>query len=852
MVTPDFIRGALEDHGVDISQPDEEHVKLGGGDVDYFGDDDHDETLVWIERVVDGIFDQRSSQDDCEVNLDLPEVEPSLSASYLTTRRGGGAMSLIWDQMSKAVGYNQGNTWKQELSWILDSANETDLDTMIEPKPGTVISVYRTRRAADLLLMYNPEWRTLLEVLYHGVTTDGVLVDGKMMAVHDAIEWIKRYRENRKKELFERAERRAQEELEQLLGLTAADVQEMLDQVDVPGDDLDPSTIDRAMFRMVWYHLEVEDFATQDRIHATAVGIPEPFKVRVITKGEAVPYYESRRLQQFLTQRMKNCIVRRFFPALRGDIDADVLMKTFPAARWGGFFNSGDYKGATDTMRSDLSRYAIQYICNKIPLYRGNHLSKLMEMCLCDHIIHYPDPYTKGATCCDDTIQCRGQLMGSFLSFPILNIVNLAINLQFLHFHKKITDRFDSWSLAPVIVNGDDVLIFSEDNIFVLNEDQRVDDTAWHCQMSDLPDLRDWTNFVRVVGGFKKSVGKNYISDKFLTINSCLFTRDIETSEWNFIQQIKCPRVENFFNEVWYTHVRATDLGFQREVNTHGAAGFVPKQRRAVQCFKDDSFQAGPQMAGTLVRDLVAFSSNQHLAISLFVEYHLAHLKATKRPWFLPSDLGGLGLPCIPEMRDFWVEDAKLCSFILRLNHTQKVSPLKVGRGAIPSRPCDQKASAFDMQLLERCGAYRTLSKEKIEKVFRPHHERTWMDYTGSRTDLVIECEESLLKKSIFSDDQVLAKLRKQSQAVTDLVPFDLTGEELRAYWIICENTPGEGYYDSCGSVRDALSDDEVEERGNLRSLLSSEEKKLFSRNILPETEFDSSMKRFLDYSTDE
>jgi hypothetical protein len=173
--------------------------------------------------------------------------------------------------------------------------------------------------------------------------------------------------------------------------------------------------------------------------------------------------------------------------------------------------------------------------------------------------------------------------------------VNLAINLQFLHFHKKITDRFDSWSLAPVIVNGDDVLIFSEDNIFVLNEDQRVDDTAWHCQMSDLPDLRDWTNFVRVVGGFKKSVGKNYISDKFLTINSCLFTRDIETSEWNFIQQIKCPRVENFFNEVWYTHVRATDLGFQREVNTHGAAGFVPKQRRAVNASKMIPSRLGPR-----------------------------------------------------------------------------------------------------------------------------------------------------------------------------------------------------------------------------------------------------------------
>jgi hypothetical protein len=93
----------------------------------------------------------------------------------------------------------------------------------------------------------------------------------------------------------------------------------------------------------------------------------------------------------------------------------------------------------------------------------------------------------------------NGQLMGSPLSFPILCAINLVAYWTALE--EYLCRRIDISDL-PVLVNGDDILFRSNDEFYPI-----------------------WQKWIKAVG-FTLSVGKNYISRDFLTVNS-------ESFVWN-------------------------------------------------------------------------------------------------------------------------------------------------------------------------------------------------------------------------------------------------------------------------------------------------------------------------------
>jgi hypothetical protein len=87
----------------------------------------------------------------------------------------------------------------------------------------------------------------------------------------------------------------------------------------------------------------------------------------------------------------------------------------------------------------------------------------------------------------------NGQLMGSILSFPVLCAINLASYWCALEEYTGCTYKKEE---LPCLINGDDILFKSNDAFY----------TVW----------QKWIT----KAGFTLSVGKNYISPHFITVNS--------------------------------------------------------------------------------------------------------------------------------------------------------------------------------------------------------------------------------------------------------------------------------------------------------------------------------------------
>jgi len=513
---------------------------------------------------------------------------------------------------------------------------------------------------------------------------------------------------------------------------------------------------------------EICGYGNIGHIESDAVAILEPCKVRVITKGSAVAYHESRRLQTVMTQAMKSCDVSHFFPALQGNLTDERLDEFFQTRL--NFndkyvFCSGDYKGATDTLRRDLSSYCVKNIMNRFSSLRSDpRISKVLEMCLVDHVIHYKYEGMEKFS----VTQRRGQLMGSFLSFPILNIINLAVNLAFMERNDQLPS---DWRLAPLFVNGDDVLMalkYEDDEDIELLEDK-------------------WTGFVKTYAGFQKSVGKNYFSPTFCTVNSQIFAvkKDlplvnsldkarlvmlqgpIEGPEGtHHFRQIKCPRIEACWNDVWSTQVS------------------LDSKRETRDLSDSDHWRVGPQTVGHIVTPFIEScpEETKEYALRSFIRTWSEKLKNTKRPWFLPADLGGLGLPCLTDMFDMWKNDAILTAFILRLastnNYFDTRNELKLLKNHIDVRPIDRTCQQYENAYHEMKGYHRVITVDdnlpsKLKSPYQP-----WM-FIHAPEDSV-PCMDT--EKVLRNDSALIAKLRSQAMS-SGLNPIDMVGMKYRVAW---------------------------------------------------------------------
>lgn len=143
----------------------------------------------------------------------------------------------------------------------------------------------------------------------------------------------------------------------------------------------------------------------------------------------------------------------------------------------GEVFVSGDYESATDNLNLDVSEFVLQCILDKaVSLPSGIKSYALKSL---RATIHYQNGLT--------VEQKRGQLMGNFLSFPLLCLTNY------------LTFKFIIPRRVPIKINGDDIV--------------------FRCR----PD--EWERWAERVGslGLTLSRGKTLVSKRVFSLNSSFF-----------------------------------------------------------------------------------------------------------------------------------------------------------------------------------------------------------------------------------------------------------------------------------------------------------------------------------------
>lgn len=234
--------------------------------------------------------------------------------------------------------------------------------------------------------------------------------------------------------------------------------------------------------------------------NVSPVALPEPLKTRMITKGPVYRYWVGSVIQKTVHSILRN--KTNFVAIGRPLVDADLDL--LGPCGLDEMYISGDYKAATDLLDPLLSQMAVTAICDCLGL--GEFLSQLFREGLVGSSIFSEDGLKP---------QCWGQLMGSPLSFPVLCIVNAALNRFFLELvdgcvvdtvRSKGSDLPLGWSRVrrmlhqcPMLINGDDIVM--------------------RCR-SDSYDL--WKDLVHS-GGLVPSIGKNYVSRDFCVINSTVY-----------------------------------------------------------------------------------------------------------------------------------------------------------------------------------------------------------------------------------------------------------------------------------------------------------------------------------------
>jgi len=216
-------------------------------------------------------------------------------------------------------------------------------------------------------------------------------------------------------------------------------------------------------------------------LNCTIQAVLEPNKIRIISKGEALPYYSCKPLQKALHTTMRNMPSFRLIgrPLDLEDI-RDLTNMTTLDMKW----FSVDYSAATDGLSWKYSGRIFRYLIEDLPEMQR----EIANLVLGPHQLWYPgEDMPRG-------IQTNGQLMGSILSFPILCLANLGVYLL----TTQQEHRF--WShdqrLNHVLINGDDMVYASD------------------------PD--NWVKHVDIGKkvGLEMSVGKAYVHREYLNINS--------------------------------------------------------------------------------------------------------------------------------------------------------------------------------------------------------------------------------------------------------------------------------------------------------------------------------------------
>jgi len=236
-----------------------------------------------------------------------------------------------------------------------------------------------------------------------------------------------------------------------------------------------------------WQSLKYHSYILDRRSRSCTIqAVLEPMKVRVISKGEALPYYSCKPLQKAMHTAMKHLCCFRLIGRPFSPTDLiDLKERSDPWDQW----FSIDYSAATDGLSWKYAGRILRYVIGDLPQY----LKDMALEVLGPHALHYPVA-GKPSEKVFRGMQQNGQLMGSILSFPILCLANLGVYLKVTQLAQR--GWVDHDRLNHVLINGDDMLYSAN--------------------------LSLWDHHVDVAAkvGLEMSVGKAYHHSEYANINS--------------------------------------------------------------------------------------------------------------------------------------------------------------------------------------------------------------------------------------------------------------------------------------------------------------------------------------------
>lgn len=360
------------------------------------------------------------------------------------------------------------------------------------------------------------------------------------------------------------------------------------------------------------------------------VALQEPFKIRTISIADGPTTAAASPLQKAWHGVMREM---KPFQLIGGERVASAVEEDIAVLKPGYGWVSGDYSAATDKLSSRASKVMLDGLLHNVALgslaQEGVSvpvLRRRIETSLLSAELDYsrtleafkgksyaPKELLDSISLPPLTQQRNGQLMGNILSFPILCLVNITgylvahldldpedMDEHELAIRQKVERALERGYFAageldslPLLVNGDDILFQARPALY----------EAWLRVVKEL--------------GLVPSLGKNYYSDEFFTVNSELYTADGYTSRpWWGAFETELVRLRN-------------ELKFEtgEDVLTADLRSILPKMQHFLR---------------ETVKPKAWPVANKEWLCHLHSSGILEPYKGLN--WFLPTTLGGMGL----------------------------------------------------------------------------------------------------------------------------------------------------------------------------------------------------------------
>jgi hypothetical protein len=362
-------------------------------------------------------------------------------------------------------------------------------------------------------------------------------------------------------------------------------------------------------FKELWWRLLRR--AREEEQLVKPVSLKEALKIRVITKGPPYTQTVLRPLWKKLHTVLRN---HPTFRLIGGYVSEQIIQETFgKELKEDEIFHSGDFRAATNLLYSWCSEATAGYICDEMNLTTYDR--KLFAQNLVGNIIEINGEFF---------VQTQGQLMGSITSFPVLCIVNATMSRWGMEIAENKVMRLDQCRL---LVNGDDEAAKTN---------------------YQYPSI--WEKII-AIAGMESSVGKTFVSRRFVQINSTnfMFGEHNEEEWWRDVNG------EPFKSQKKYKEVKYVNIGL--------LYGMKRSEGHSGMRDLDDQYGSIGSKARELIRGCPA--DLQGKCLQLFLRENHDMLESTHLPWYIPEWLGGLGLPEVNEHKASKL-DRRIAQTILR------------------------------------------------------------------------------------------------------------------------------------------------------------------------------------------